>query len=679
MESLYTSDTPGDSSMNDLILLPKPKSLKRSEDFFSLSDRRLIVIDHSQPAQLWFTAKQIQAGLLEHSGLHWEITAGKGIPENQIGLILSIEQASDIRPQGYKLVCSKDGIRLSATNAAGIFYGALTFIQIIQQQEINLPDLTISDWPDYENRGVMLDISRDKVPTMDTLYRLIELLASWKINHLQLYTEHTFAYRNHPDVWADASPVTGEEILALDAFCNERFIDLVPNQNSFGHMNRWLKLEKYQHLAESPDGFKLYNLFDMGPETLNPIDPQSLEFLESLYDELLPHFSSSWFNVGLDETFELGEGRSKEVVSQTGKNSLYLDFLLKINQRLKSRGKRLMFWGDVLIKSPDLLKEVPEDCAALIWGYEAAHPFEKQSKIMADNGVPFYVCPGTSSWRSLSGRTENAMANILCAAESGLKHGAIGLLNTDWGDRGHWQPLPVSYPGFAYGAAVSWSCENNRDIDLGTALSKFAFTDSENLMGQVVMDFGGIHQETGCEAMNSTILFNILNCSAEKAIEMIGTGNTGITIDDVIAFMFDPAPAESSTEEENALPPQLIMQAFWGEFYKLDENKLDLTSKKIDSLMVTLNQTSSLDANFEKVRQEYSYIASMLRHACKRGKWILDKASQEDNLELRRVLLNEIDDLIDEHQIVWQLRNRTGGLEDSLAGLKKLKSEYMNT
>ena len=96
----------------------------------------------------------------------------------------------------------------------------------------------------------MLDISRDKVPTMETLYALVDLLAGWKINQLQLYTEHTFAYRQHPEVWAEASPLTGQEILGLDAYCRKRFVELVPNQNSFGHMHRWLKHARYAPLAE---------------------------------------------------------------------------------------------------------------------------------------------------------------------------------------------------------------------------------------------------------------------------------------------------------------------------------------------------------------------------------------------------------------------------------------------
>ncbi len=65
------------------------------------------------------------------------------------------------------------------------------------------------------------------------------------------------------------------------------------------------------------------------------------------------------------------------------------------------------------------------------------------------------------------------IANITNAAQAGLKHGALGLLNTDWGDGGHWQILPISYLGLALGAAMSWRAETNRDIDLPGVLEKY--------------------------------------------------------------------------------------------------------------------------------------------------------------------------------------------------------------
>ena len=181
-----------------------------------------------------------------------------------------------------------------------MFYAICTLVQILQQSHRGLPCLTISDWPDFPARGVMLDISRDKVPTMETLFDLVDMLASWKVNQLQLYTENAFAYRRHPVVWANASPMTGQEVMALDQYCRQRYVELVPNQNSFGHMQRWLVHAQYSHLGEGAE-----------PNcTLCPTDPASLAFVSSLYDELLPHFSSSLFNVGCDET-QVGEGRSK--------------------------------------------------------------------------------------------------------------------------------------------------------------------------------------------------------------------------------------------------------------------------------------------------------------------------------------------------------------------------------
>ena len=82
--------------------------------------------------------------------------------------------------------------------------------------QVGLPVLKIQDQPNFARRGVMLDISRDKVPTLATTLALVELLASLKINELQLYMEHTFAYAGHEQVWQDASPFTGAEIEELD-------------------------------------------------------------------------------------------------------------------------------------------------------------------------------------------------------------------------------------------------------------------------------------------------------------------------------------------------------------------------------------------------------------------------------------------------------------------------------
>lgn len=112
--------------------------------------------------------------------------------------------APGIAPQGYRLTVTPERVAIESRDAPGAFYARATLSQLVRlhAEAGRIPAMTIEDAPDFAERGVMIDVSRDKVPTMETLYRLIDELASFKINRLQLYFEHTFAYREHPLVWA---------------------------------------------------------------------------------------------------------------------------------------------------------------------------------------------------------------------------------------------------------------------------------------------------------------------------------------------------------------------------------------------------------------------------------------------------------------------------------------------
>ena len=182
----------------------------------------------------------------------------------------------------------------------------------------------------------------------------------------------------------------------------------------------------------------------------------------------------------------------------------------------------MQFWGDIIIEHPELVPELPRDSIGLEWGYEADHPFAEQGEHFARAGVPFYVCPGTSSWNTIAGRTDNALGNLLNAAENGLKYGACGYLNTDWGDNGHWQVLPVSFLGFAAGAAYSWCLDANRDLDLAPALSRYAFDDRSGSMGRLAYDLGNAYQAAGFRMHNATVFHRLLVRSLPELAAMKG-------------------------------------------------------------------------------------------------------------------------------------------------------------
>jgi len=609
--------------------VPEPRALTLDGGVLEIQPDRLIVLKTAQPARSFFEAQEAQRALSQYARVTWHIHASDAVPAEAVGLLIAIEDTAqvdaDVDRQRYALDITAGGIRISARAPAGAFYAVMTLTQLLRQYGRALPLLHIEDHPDFARRGVMLDISRDKVPTMQTLFELVDMLAGLKINEFQLYTEHTFAYRRHPVVWASASPMTGEEIMQLDAYCRMRHIDLVPNQNCFGHMRRWLIHEAYRHLAECPDGCDTAWGYFAEPFTLCPGDPGSIALVEEIFEELLPHFTSRFFNVGCDETVDLGQGRSKAEAEARGAGRVYLDFLLKVYERVKRHGRTMQFWGDIIMAHPELVAELPRDVIAMEWGYEFDHPFADHGAKFAASGIPFYVCGGTSSWNSLGGRTDNAIGNLLNAAENGQKHGAVGFLNTDWGDYGHLQPLPISYLPYAYGAGVSWCTATNRDADIARAVSLHLFGDSSGATGQFVYDLGNVYTRIPLRTHNGT------------------------------ACAYGVIFAEETLKRRLA---EAEIRRDW----------LKQVNKALDRLEAAVPDLKMQRADSALIRREFAHVIHLMRYGTARLER-LGIAGKRAVADLRAVE-RERRRLVAEHDRVWLARNRSGGMKDSAANIR---------
>jgi len=340
------------------------------------------------------------------------------------------------------------------------------------------------------------------VPKLERLLNLAEQLAHYKINHLQLYIEHTFAFRAHPNIGKGASPLTAEDILELDAHCAKHGIELVPSLATFGHMNNILKWPEYRHLAEDL-GVGNYVSKKEGVAwasprkawTLSPAVPEVYDFLDSLFAEFLPLFRSDRFNICGDETWDLGLGQSFDLCRRKGRGVVYLNHIRKVRNLARKYGKRVMFWGDIIRHYPELIDRIPKDVMVLDWAYAYDHPFEriKDFKIA---GLPFYACPGTSGWVSLFPRLPEAVENIAGFANAGAKHGACGLLNTDWGDGGHYNFMEYSWHGYLYGAEQAWNTKADRASFMRRFVKLFLNTDSPTL-AQAISTLGDVSFTSG--------------------------------------------------------------------------------------------------------------------------------------------------------------------------------------
>jgi len=265
-----------------------------------------------------------------------------------------------------------------------------------------------------------------------------------------------------------------EDLAAVGATCAELGIELVPNLNTFGHLERWLRHEPYRRLAECPEGWThpLTGQFKPHPSTLCP-DDASLAFVAGLLDGYLPRFASGQVNIGGDEPWELGQGRSREAVDARGKHRVYLDFLNRIHGLVRARGKRMQFWGDILLEDLALAGDAPAEALPVVWGYDPGHPFDAQCGRLAELGRDFLIAPGAGTWQSFTGRLADARTNVREATAAALRHGADGVLMTAWGDNGYHQPWPTFWIPLGEAAAMAWCGTANAEPDPVLAVLPF--------------------------------------------------------------------------------------------------------------------------------------------------------------------------------------------------------------
>ena len=591
---------------------------------------------------------------------------------------------ADPSDEAYELRIDRTGIRIGAKEAVGVFRALTTLAQWLRlhpsdsHAKSRIHGTEIRDAPDFAHRGWLLDISRNRVPTASELRAAVDLAAELKLNQIQLYTEHTFAYVGHEKVWQGWSPLTAEEVQDLADYAERRFVEWVPNQNAFGHLHRWLVHEPYRSLAESPGGINHPFSPHREPFSLCPTDPGSLDLLRDLFGQLLPLASSSLFNANLDETLDLGQGRSRELCETLGTERVYLDFVRQVHGLAAQHGKRMMMWGDIILKRPELIGELPEDVVMLEWGYEAGHPFDKDCARFADAGREFYVCPGTGGWSTFGGRVENTWANLVSAAVEGHRHGASGYLITDWGDHGHLQPPPVSYPGLTAGAALSWNVSSagmssagmssaepgagsQEDFCWAEKLSLHVLGDrsplgrgfedhgsegrgsenhgsedlgSEDHAGAVLLDLGRIHDFTGVQALNGGSLFYALMYADKKVEERRDLG----------------------------MAPESLAAAM----------------SKLDEVVARSSRWSAEIPDGDLLRDEIRWVADALRLGVDVARRRQSVGEEEPLSALtdrdRQALGRALNELSESLKPIWLRRSRQGGLAQSIERLNWIRS-----
>jgi len=227
-------------------------------------------------------------------------------------------------------------------------------------------------------------------------------------------------------------------------------------------MGRILAMPKYRHLAEiEADAPWLQWSWPKRARglTLDCTSDEARDLARSIWRDILAAFTSPVVNICGDEPWDMGKGKNRERITDAAMGEAYVGHVRGIQDYCIKAGRTTQMWGDIIRKHPDKWGRLDPRTIVLHWGYDDDADYDG-TKALVDAGVQTFVCPGTSGWKRIMPAVGLAERNIDRFARTGLAHGATGLINTDWGDHGHFAPPACSLHGIALGAAKGWTADH---------------------------------------------------------------------------------------------------------------------------------------------------------------------------------------------------------------------------
>jgi len=477
--------------VSQLRLIPFPRHITLGKDTFKPASGLVISVSDTQASlqaandladdiRMVFRIKCRVKALQQMKARTFSLRIGAdkpaaGIPENI---------------EGYSLVVSAQGINTESFGAAGLVNGIETLRQLViaNTSANGIPCVTISDYPSLQYRGFQDDITRGRNSQLKTFELQVRTARYLRMNFFTYYLEHQFAFAKNPVIGPADGSLTPEDLKSLVSYSHNYDVDIVGCQQSLGHFWQILKHPEYASLKE-------------GGDCLDPTNEGTYKLLDEMYSEQLPLLESNLFNIDCDETYELGTGPSKPLAQKIGIGGVYAQHIRRVHDLITNKyGKRMMMWGDIILQHPENLNDIPKDTIMLSWGYHAAESFDYAVTPFKDSGYDFFVCPGVNSWSRILPDFNTANINIRNYVRSGVKYGALGMLNTSWGDDGE-NLMGYNWHGIAWSAECSWTGSKTHIEDFNKRIGAVMFGEKGEEFGKAITLLTKTHSLPGYGGM----------------------------------------------------------------------------------------------------------------------------------------------------------------------------------
>ena len=435
-------------------LLPRPQNIRVTEGRLLLKDTA-IRFAVSPALEDRFAADQLAAILSGRLGRAVPVVeAGSGpkaILLNRTGAIDALptpgEQKGPDSREAYSITVTVNGAEIRSRSSAGIYYAVQTIRQIVEGDgdAAFLPSVEISDWPALCYRGTMMDMSHGPLLTVEEIKRQLDFLARWKANQYYFYSEASIELDGYPLLNPEGR-FTKDQVREVIAYARQRHIDVIPCLELYGHLHDLFRVEKYAHLAALPHGGEF-----------NPRNPEVMKLLTDWAEQFVALFPSSFVHIGFDETWQIEMAAKKEGSGATPAK-LFRQQLSNVAGLFTKHGRKVMAWGDIVVKYPEIVADLPPGLIGVAWEYDPKGDYQHWLDPLKARQVPTVIATAISNWRELSPDFEYTFGNIDNFLAAGRRAGVMGFMNTVWTDSSQ-TLIRAAWPAMAYGAIAPWQTD----------------------------------------------------------------------------------------------------------------------------------------------------------------------------------------------------------------------------
>lgn len=359
--------------------------------------------------------------------------------------------------EGYRLTINEKGIKIEASSGAGFFYALQTLKRLMGKEIVagvpsdctSLPSITIMDSPRFAHRGFMLDVSRHFFST-EQIKKMLRLLAAYKMNKFHWHLTDDQGWRlpvkeypllttigaSHPAntrmtdfstqteyfTTEPMDPVayTPEEIRDVVDYASKLNIDIIPEIEMPGHLAA--AIAAYPYLSCNPDSIHaVRDLQGISKDVLDVSNPEALKFVKTVIDCIVDLFPYEIIHIGGDETptyaWEQSDG-CRKIVEENGFTGATPEekfrklqnlFTYEINEYVKTKGRRLMTW-DEIVTAPGADLDIARNINPIVMAYDIV--YDRPVEQCADLGLqcvyapfgPYYINRRYSSDKIGAGR-----------------------------------------------------------------------------------------------------------------------------------------------------------------------------------------------------------------------------------------------------------------------------------